>query len=220
MQRPETAAAELARAVDDLGMRGALVNGFSDTADQQGLYYDGPEFDELWAAAEARGVPIYLHPRNPLRSQRRIYEGRPELLGPTWAFGVETATHALRLITGGVFDRFPKLNVVLGHLGETLPFTMIRLEQRLGRTAGVRLERSPTTVLAENFHITTSGNYDTATFLGVMLQLGSERLLFSADYPFEDMADGATWFDALPISSSDRERIGRTNAQRLLCLPG
>jgi gamma-resorcylate decarboxylase len=163
-------------------------------------------------------VPLYLHPRDPLPTQRRIYEGRPELLGPTWAFGVETATHALRLITSGLFDRHPRLTVILGHLGEGLPFAMHRLEQRLGRRADVRLERLPTQVLRENFHITTSGNYHTPSLVGLLLELGADRVLFAADYPFEDLADGARWMDTVPISERDRAKIGRDNAARLLGL--
>jgi gamma-resorcylate decarboxylase len=163
-------------------------------------------------------VPLYLHPRDPLPTQRRIYEGRPELLGPTWAFAVETATHALRLITSGLFDRHPRVEVILGHLGEGLPFAMHRLEQRLSRIPEVRLERPPTQVLRESFHITTSANYHTPSLVGLLLGLGADRVLFAADHPFEEFAEGARWMDAVPISENDRAKIGRANAQRLLGL--
>jgi predicted TIM-barrel fold metal-dependent hydrolase len=214
MQDPAGAALEAERAVRELGFRGVLVNGFSNGAP----YYDDERYLPFWEAMEGLGVPFYLHPRNPLESQRAIYEGRPELLGPTWAFGVETATHALRLIVSGLFDRFPGLTVILGHMGEGLPFQTYRLEQRLKRRADVSLKRLPTEVLAENFFVSVSGNYHTASLIGVLLELGADRVMFAADHPFEDIADAASWFDAVPISEADRAKIAHRNARRLLGL--
>jgi 2,3-dihydroxybenzoate decarboxylase len=219
MQDPSAAAEELERAVTQLGLHGALVNGYSSVGDlETGVYYDVEDYLPFWERVEGLGVPFYLHPRNPLPNQQRIYEGRQELLGPTWAFAVETGTHALRLITSGLFDRFPQLTVVIGHLGEFLPFALNRLEQRMSRIPEIQLGRPPTQVLRENFYVTTSGNNHTASLIGVLLEIGSDRLLFAADYPFEEMADGATWFDRVPISETDRLKIGRTNAQRLFRL--
>jgi predicted TIM-barrel fold metal-dependent hydrolase len=214
LQDPAAAATEAERAVRELGFRGVLVNGYSNGVP----YYDDERYLPFWEAMEGLGVPFYLHPRNPLASMREIYDGRPELLGPTWAFGVETATHALRLIVSGLFDRFPRLTVVLGHLGEGLPFQTYRLEQRLKRRADVSLERLPTQVLRENFYVTVSGNYHTASLIGVLLELGADRVMFAVDHPFEDVADGAEWFDAVAISEGDRVKIGRSNVQRLLGL--
>jgi gamma-resorcylate decarboxylase len=219
MQDVAAAGSELDRAVTELGFRGALVNGYSNLGDlDTALYYDDPVYDPLWERFVALDVPLYLHPRNPLPDQRRIYQGRPELLGPTWAFGAETAVHALRMIVGGVFDRFPQLTVVLGHLGELLPFAIRRLEQRMSRLPDVMLERSPSSYLQENFWITTSGNYHTASLVGILLELGSERVVFAADYPFEYLHEGTDWMDAVPISDRDRELIGRENVKRLLKL--
>lgn len=218
MQDPEAATAELERAVGELGFVGALVNGFSEVGNGDIAYYDQPEYDNLWMTVERLGVPFYLHPRNPLPGHMRAYDGRPELLGPTWAFGVETATHALRLIVSGLFDRHPGVQVVLGHLGETLPFAIARLEQRIAHRADVDFQRSPRQVLRENFHVTISGNYHTPSLVGILLELGADRVLFAADHPFEHMADAATWFDALPIASADREKIARTNAIAMLGL--
>jgi predicted TIM-barrel fold metal-dependent hydrolase len=214
MQDPAAAAREAERAVGELGFRGVLVNGYSDGVP----YYDHERYLPFWEAMAALGVPFYLHPRNPLESQREIYAGRPELLGPTWAFGVETATHALRLIVSGLFDRFRGLTIVLGHLGEGLPFQTHRLEERLRRRAGVALERLPTEVLRENFYVTVSGNYHTASLVGVLLELGADRVMFAADHPFEDIADGASWIDTVSISEGDRAKIARGNAARLLGL--
>lgn len=217
LQDPDAAAAELERAVRELGFVGALVNGFSETAD--GIaYYDQPEYEGFWATVARLGVPFYLHPRNPLPGDVRAFAGRPELLGPTWAFGVETGTHALRLVVSGLFDRHADLQVILGHLGETLPFAIARLQQRLAHVEGIALERPPRTVFAENFHVTISGNYHTPSLVGILLELGAGRVLFAADHPFEAMADASDWFDALPISAADRERIARGNAIDLLGL--
>jgi gamma-resorcylate decarboxylase len=216
LQDPEAAAAEAVRAVRELGFVGVLVNGYSDLPDGGARYYDEAECEPFWAALAELGVPFYLHPRNPLDSQRRIYEGREELLGPTWAFAVETGTHALRLITGGVFDRHPGVQVILGHLGEQLPFAMARLTQRMAHNPRVSLARPPRQIFRENFHITTSGNAHTPSLLGALMEIGADRVMFAADYPFEEMADTTVWFDALDISAADRLKIGRTNAEALL----
>lgn len=219
MQDADAAAAELRRCVRELGFKGALVNGFSNRGDERtAVYYDGEEHEPLWAEVERLGVPFYLHPRNPLLGQRGAYEGRPQLLGPAWAFGVETATHALRLIVGGLFDRHPGVQLVLGHLGEGLPFAIHRLQQRMESVSGVHLERGPVQCLRENVHVTTSGNPHTPSLIGILLELGADRVMFSGDYPFDDLEAGARWFDALPISAEDSRKIGHANARRLLGL--
>ena len=219
MQDVGAAIAELDRSVSKLRFRGALVNGYSTVGDlDTGRYYDDPAYDPLWERFVSHGVPLYLHPRNPLPSQRRIYAGREELLGPTWAFGAETAVHALRMLTGGVFDRVPGLQVILGHLGELLPFAIRRLEQRLTRRDDVSLDRAASEYLRDNFWITTSGNYHTPSLIGIMLELGADRVMFAADYPFERLADGADWIDRVPISDRDRLKIGRANAAAFLGL--
>lgn len=219
MLDPDAAAAELHRAVHKLGFCGALVNGYSSVGDLGvGRYYDDPAYEPLWLAVEDLDVPFYLHPRNPLPTQRRIYQGREELLGPTWAFAVETGTHALRLITSGLFDRHPRATVILGHLGEFLPFAVNRLERRMSRLPQMRLERSPTEVLRENFYITTSGNYHTPSLTACIEELGADRLLFAADYPFEVLSDATTWFDALDLDAETKALIGHENARALLSL--
>jgi 2,3-dihydroxybenzoate decarboxylase len=219
MLDPTAAADELQRCVRQLGFVGALVNGYSSEGSlESGRYYDDRRYDPLWERFVALDVPFYLHPRNPLPNQRRIYEGREQLLGPTWAFGAETAVHALRMLIGGVFDRFPDLNVILGHLGELLPFAIRRLEQRLSRRTDVALELPASEYLRRNFYLTTSGNYHTPSLIGILLELGADRLLFAADYPFEELADSARWLDTVPISEPDRAKIGSGNARRLLRL--
>lgn len=195
-----------------------LVNGFSDAAGGEVLYCDAPEYEPFWEKLAEIDVPMYLHPRNPHARDRGAFGGREELLGPVWAFAVETGTHALRLVTSGLFDRVPGVTVILGHLGEFLPFAMARAEQCLSHVAGVTLEKPPTQVLREHFYVTVSDNYHTPSLLGVVLEMGADRILFAADYPFEAMEDAAAWFDTVPLSDADRVKIGRTNAERLLRL--
>ena len=129
MQDPELAARELERCVKDLGFRGALVNGFSQVNDPEtAVYYDLPQYRPFWATVERLDVPFYLHPRNPLPRDAKIYEGHSWLLGPVWAFGHETAVHALRLMGSGLFDAHPGLKIILGHMGENLPFAIWRVD--------------------------------------------------------------------------------------------
>lgn len=217
LQDPTASADELERCVRALGFRGALANGYSSVGDLETVaYYDEPQYLPFWERVVELGVPFYLHPRNPLPTERRIYETREALLGPTWAFTMETATHCLRMMVGGLFDRFPTLQIIIGHMGELLPFAVQRSEQRLSHVTGVRLQRSPQECLQKNFWLTTSGNFHTPSLIGAMLQVGADRILFAADHPFERTSEAAAWLDAVPISESDRRKIGRTNAERLL----
>ncbi len=125
MQAPDLAIQELQRCVSELGFKGALVNGFSEVeGSKRAVYYDLPQYWPFWQAVEQLDVPFYLHPRNPLAADAQIYDGHSWLLGPTWAFAQETAVHALRLIGSGLFDAYPSLTIILGHLGEGLPYNM------------------------------------------------------------------------------------------------
>lgn len=220
MQDPDAAIEELRRCVKDYGFKGANVNGFSQVDDPETVVYlDDPRYAAFWATVEELGVPFYLHPREPLPSREPIYDGHPWLLGPMWAFGVETSTHALRLMASGLFDRHPKLTIVMGHLGEGLPYSMWRLDHRIKKTPhGIPARKPLSQYFRENFYITTSGNFRTQSLIDAMLEIGSDRILFSVDYPFEDTVDGAPWFDACPISETDRAKIGRTNAMKLFKL--
>ncbi|GAA2331970.1 amidohydrolase family protein [Streptomyces violaceusniger] len=222
LQDPQKAADELERAVRDLGFLGALINGYSNIGDENtAQYLDEPQVEPFWAKVEELGVPVYLHPRIPLPNQQRIYQGYEGLLGSAWGFGFETATHALRLILSGLFDRHPNVNVILGHLGEALPFTLPRVEHRLRHqrreTHGAH-EKAPTEYLSNNFYITTSGILRTQALLDSLLEVGSDRILFSVDYPYESMDEISPWFDTTVISENDRLKIGRTNSEKLFGL--
>jgi 2,3-dihydroxybenzoate decarboxylase len=222
MQDPEAAARELHRCVTALGFRGALVNGFSQIAGaEKAIYYDLKEFWPFWSEVERLDVPFYLHPRNPLAKDAAIYEGHRWLMGPTWAFGQETAVHALRLMGSGVFDAYPRLNIILGHMGEGLPYSMWRIDNhnRWMRTQNVYpARRAIADYFRENFYLTTSGNFRTQTLIDAMLEIGADRILFSADWPFENIDHAALWFDQATISENDRIKIGRDNARLLFKL--
>ena len=220
MQDPEGAAAELTRAVKTLGFKGALVNGFSQVDDpNRVVYYDDPAYLPFWARVEELDVPFYLHPREPLAAREPIYDGHPWFTGPVWAFGAETAMHALRLMGSGLFDRYPRLQIILGHLGEGLPYSIWRLDHCLSRTPrGIPAKRTMTEYLRENFHLTTSGHYRTSSLTAAIAETGVDRILFSVDYPFEQTEEATSWFDGLDISEADRQKMGRTNAERLFKL--
>lgn len=220
MQDPDAAIAEMRRSVKDLGFKGALVNGFSQRhTEDTALFYDAPEYGPFWAEVERLEVPLYLHPREPLPSQRRVYEGHPWLLGPVWSFAAETSVHALRLMASGLFDRYPKLQMILGHLGEGLPASIWRADHRIKKYPhGIPARKPLAEYLRANFYLTTSGNFRTQTLIGAILEVGADRILFSVDYPFEEVADAAEWFDKASISESDRLKIGHLNAAELFKL--
>ena len=222
MQDPETAAAELERCVHDLGLCGVLVNGFSQVGDELTVsYYDEPAFRSFWRSVEALGVPFYLHPRNPLPQHAAIFKGHEWLLGPTWAFGQETAVHALRLAGSGLFDDCPNLQIVLGHMGEGLPFSMWRVDHRnawMNLTPSYPAKRRIGDYFRENFHITTSGNFHTPALINAITEIGVDRIMFSTDWPFENIDHAARWFDDADIDETARAAIGRTNADRLFRL--
>ncbi len=216
MQDPDMATRELERCMKDLGFRGALVNGFSqvDSPDNC-VYYDAPQYAGFWARAEALDAPFYLHPRNPIPAWSQIYDGHPWLMGPTWAFGQETAVHALRLMASGLFDRHPGLKIILGHMGEGLPYSIWRVDHRNGWVDAPKAYPAKKPLgdyLQANFWLTTSGNFRTQTLIDAMLEVGADRILFSTDWPFENVDHAANWFDAASISEADRVKIGRTNA--------
>jgi predicted TIM-barrel fold metal-dependent hydrolase len=219
MQDPSAASAELKRCVRDLKFKGVLVNGFSQVgAADTAVYYDLPQYRPFWAELERLGVPFYLHPRDPLPSRRQAYEGHPYLVGSPWGFAEETAIHALRLMGSGLFDDHPKLKIVIGHLGERIPYDLWRLDHRLNKVPGRPSKRKMSDYFRENFYVTTSGNFCTQSFVHAISTLGADRLLFAVDYPFEDHAQGATWFDSADIAEIDRRKIGRDNAIALFDL--
>jgi 2,3-dihydroxybenzoate decarboxylase len=221
LQDVSAAVAELDRAVTELGLSGVLVNGFVGAPDaESGSYLDEERYDPFWAALERLDVPLYLHPRPPLAAvARAMYSGHPELMTATWGFAPETATHALRLVYGGVFDRHPRASVILGHMGETLPFFAWRIQRAFEYNPfDKRPARRLQDYLSDNFWITTSGNFNDQALITALLTVGADRILFASDYPFEMATDAARWIERAPISEGDRLKIARTNAARLFGL--
>jgi 2,3-dihydroxybenzoate decarboxylase len=222
MQDPEAATAELTRCVKQLGMVGALVNGFSQVGTPENVtYYDLPQYRPFWRTVEALDVPFYLHPRNPLPSWTKQYEGHPWMLGPNWAFSAETSVHALRLIGSGLFDEHPRLKMVLGHLGEGIPVQLWRIDNRNGWMQAPHKYAAKMGVadyFRKHFHLTTSGNFHTPSLVNAMTEMGADRVMFSVDWPFEDVGEGCQWFDEASISEPDRVKVGRDNAIKLFKL--
>jgi 2,3-dihydroxybenzoate decarboxylase len=214
MQDPDAAAKELTRCVKELGFKGALVNGFTQKGtEDSAIYYDIPEYRDFWSVVSKLDVPFYMHPRTQIKSRAQAYEGHPWLLSSPWGFAVETSIHSLRLCGSGLFDEFPNLKVIIGHLGEHIPYDLWRIDARMKFSPrGYTGKRYLGEYFKDHFYVTTSGNFCDASFKCCVDVLGADRVMFSADYPFETMEDAANWFDATPLSDSDRLRIGRTNA--------
>jgi 2,3-dihydroxybenzoate decarboxylase len=215
LQDPKAAAKELERSVTQLGLRGGLVN-----AHTHGRYLDDPELRVVWEYAEGLDVPLYLHPANGVDTAH-VLSGHPELIGPMWSWGTDTASHALRLVFGGVFDDFPEAKLLLGHMGEGLPYVLWRLDSRWGFHAhnGIELRRgNPSEYLRHNLYITTSGVCSPAPLICALLALGPEHILFGTDYPFEEMDVATEFLRDAPISEADRAKIAHGNAERLLRL--
>ena len=216
---PGAAADELERTVRDYAFKGAMIKGHS-----RGRYLDDEFFWPILQRAEALEVPLYLHPAPPPQQViSASYTGNfsPEVASAlstrAWGWHIETATHLLRLILSGAFDRYPRLQVIIGHMGEALPFMLPRIDGSLPtRMTGLR--RPIGAYLRQNVHYTFSGFNYTATFLDLFLQVGVERIMFSADYPFRSMAEARAFLEQLPVSTADRERIAHGNAERLLGL--
>jgi 2,3-dihydroxybenzoate decarboxylase len=207
LQHPEEGADELQRAVEQLGLVGTMLFGQTD-----GRYLDDRSFDPFWERAQHLGVPVYLHAAD-AAAVPPSQSGRPELRGPTWSWTAETATHALRLVFGGVFDRFPRVRVILGHMGETLPFFLWRLDQRAGAFADHAPEMKPSQLVRRNIRITTAGVFSDEPLHCALDALGEDSVMYSVDYPFESMTEAAEWLDASKLSAQVRAKIERENAQ-------
>jgi predicted TIM-barrel fold metal-dependent hydrolase len=212
---PATAAKELERAVTKLGFKGAMINGHV-----HGEFLDNQKYWVIFECAQALDVPIYLHPTIPHPDVLKAYfEGYGDLSMPAWGFAMDTCTHFLRLVFAGLFDAYPKLKMILGHLGEGLPFWIHRLNEHTQFAAKRRgLKRAPAQYLRENLVVTTSGNFFMPAFLCTLMALGADNILFSVDWPYESNRTAADWLSHLQITDQDREKICHLNAERVLHL--
>ncbi len=215
---PDKAAQELDHRVRGRRFAGGIINGHN-----RGRYLDDKFFWPILESAEQLGAPIYLHPTRPPKPViDASFSGFPSPLGeifsgPGWGWHIETAVHVIRLILGGVFDRFPKLQIVIGHLGEGLPGMFQRLD--VMAPAVTKLKRPVTAYLRENIHYTFSGFFFPPTFLSLLLELGGvDRMMFSADYPYQSMVEARAFLEQLPVSAADKERIAHGNAEKLFKL--
>lgn len=214
MQDPMAAAEELERCVKELGFVGIMLFGPTNFS-----YYDEPKYYPVWAKLEELNVPLYLHAASPEADQVRMYEGYDELLGLTWNWGVFTATHALRIMFGGIFDRFPKAQLILGHMGEGLPYLLGRLDEGYDyRNVKMkeRMAHYPSYYIKNNIYITTSGGFQPEAMLCAILAVGAERILFANDYPHCPAEKTIAQLDACTLTDEQRELICHGNAERLL----
>ncbi|MDO9411012.1 MAG: amidohydrolase family protein [Pseudolabrys sp.] len=205
------AADELERCMRDLKFVGAMINGHTN-----GLYLDDPSLAPFWERAEALGALIYLHPGDPV-AQPSVLDGYPALQRPMWGWGFETGSHALRMVVGGLFDRYPKARLALGHLGETLPYLLWRFDSR-AQFQGLKLKKPPSQYIRENIWVTISGMLSAEPLKCSLDALGRDRVMFGADYPFEDMTEAGHFIDTVPIEQSLREDVAYNNAAKLLGL--
>jgi len=211
-QDPAAAVAELERAVTQLGLKGALINGHT-----HGSYLDEQRHWGLWEAAEALDVPIYVHPADP-PAPVACTVGYP-LDRAAWGWAYETGTHALRIVLSGVFDRFPAATLMIGHMGEGLPFALARLDDRYDfYVADPPIADRPSAYVRRNILVTTSGVNDAVPLRCAIDALGSDRVLFAVDYPYQRNDEAVAFIDAVDISEDDRARICHGNAERLLRL--
>ena len=211
VQTIDDACDELKRCILELGFVGALVNGST-----QGIYLDEPSMAPLWSCLEDLDVPLYLHPGIPTDQPSSMVK---ELDGATWGWSFDTATHALRLIVKGVFEKHPGAKVILGHMGENLPFYLWRLDSRFATTRyRNRISMSPGDCFRKHFWITTSGVCDNAALQCSIESLGVNHVMFSTDYPYEDIELAGRWIEKAPVSNAIKKKVCRDNARNLLRL--
>jgi 2,3-dihydroxybenzoate decarboxylase len=215
-QNPHEAAKEIDRGIQKLGLTGVIVNSHT-----HGEYLSDPKFWEIFEAAEANNTPIYLHPNTPPRNMIQPFL-ECGLDGAIFGFGVETGLHALRIITDGVFDRFPKLQIILGHMGEALPFWAYRLDYMHRATvvskryASMRpINKKPSDYLKENFIITNSGVAWGPAIKFTQELIGMNRVMYAMDYPYQHAIDEVIALDGLPMSDADKKKFFQTNAERV-----
>jgi predicted TIM-barrel fold metal-dependent hydrolase len=210
---PEASAAELERAVVKLEMKGAMIHGHT-----RGSFLDERKYWVIFERAQALDVPIYLHPTLPHPDAVKAYfEGYEELARAGWGFAIDTSSHFLRIVFAGVFDAYPRLKIILGHLGEGLPFAMHRLDDHTARSAARRgLQRRPIEYLRDNLLVTTSGNWYEPAFHCTLAALGADNILFAIDWPYEPNTAGMAFLKKLSISEHDKEKIAHRNAERIL----
>ena len=214
---PKAAADELERCVTKLGFKGAMIHGLTN-----GEFCDGKKYWPIYERAQALDVPIYIHPGYPHPDVIKAYyqdylDEYPTFASAGWGYTVETATQGIRMVLSGMFDAYPDLQIILGHLGESLPFSLWRIDQALSRKENTGASSFRDT-FSSHFHITTSGNFSNPALLCCIMEMGVDRIMFSVDYPFVENRPGVDWTDTMPVSDEDREKILNGNVKKLLKL--
>ncbi|MBA2933511.1 amidohydrolase [Sphingomonas sp. CGMCC 1.13654] len=215
MQDPQGAADELERCMRDYGFQGAMINGQTG-----GVYLDDRRYDVFWERVSALRAPIYLHPADPF-DKPAMYADHPEMWGPTWSWAVETGSHALRLVFSGVFDRYPDVPLILGHMGENLPIQLWRFDSRY-EVSNKRhaIAKAPSDYIRSNIKITTSGVCSDVALRCTLDAIGPENVMFSIDYPMESTEIASKWISGAAISDEERRLVSHANAERILALGG
>src|ERR1700751_3806754 len=213
LQAPPKAAAELRRAIE-LGLCGALVNDHT-----LGHYLDEPQYAPFWVTLQDLDVPLYIHPNAVPADNWKVVQGYPAMDTAMWSWAPRTGGHAMRLILGGVFDRYPNARIVLGHMGEFLPFQLSRLDARFGfLDFNHPLERLPSEYFRTNIAITTTGVFSHAALIAAIQAVGVDNVMFSIDYPFESSEQAVDFLTTAPLAPADKERVAHVNAERVLRL--
>ena len=215
---PAAAADELERTVTTLGFKGAMVHGLTN-----GVFLDDKRFWPIFERAQALDVPLYVHPATPHPDVIEAYykdyvKDFPAILSAAWGFTVETATQGIRLVLSGVFDAYPDVKIILGHLGESLPFSLWRITHALARPGNRGTSFSFRDYFCKHFWITTSGNFSNPALLCCVMEMGVDRILFSVDWPFAPNKPATEWLHSVPLCPEDREKLASGNAKRLLKL--
>jgi predicted TIM-barrel fold metal-dependent hydrolase len=214
---PDAAADELERTVREFGFKGAMIHGRT-----QGAFHDDARFYPIFERAQALDVPIYLHPGPPHPAVVEAYYGDftqdfPWLTSAAWGYTIDTSNQAMRMVLSGLFERYPQLTIILGHLGEGLPFLLDRMDEAFKRAGSKPMEFKKT--FCRNFYVTTSGFFSTPALLCTVLEVGIDRVLFSVDWPFVDNEPGTRWMETVPLAEDDRVKVLSGNARKLLKMP-
>ncbi|KAF8968793.1 hypothetical protein BDZ97DRAFT_329211 [Flammula alnicola] len=225
MQNATVAVIELKRAIQELGFIGVLLNDFQQSGSDglTPLYYDQPEYDVFWQTLSDLDVPLYLHPRSDVAPISNFqYAHAPFLKGPAQEFAAVLSTHVLGICVNGVFDRFPKAKLIVGHFGERIPSDLVRIDTQLLRqiTLGMPMKKNVTTYFRENIFETSSGNFATDLLKFHIGQIGLDRIMYSIDYPFVNIPDGTVWVNTLPhiLNKQDFNSFARELAIQVLRL--
>ena len=216
LQDPKAAVDEFKRSVQELGYVGALINGHTN-----GEFLDEEKFRTVWKCAVELDVPIYLHAFDPLPGQLKAYEGHRHLVGPTWTWNTDTATHVMRIISSGLFEELPDAKLIIGHMGEFIPYMLARIDEGYMQTGGAntwKIPKGPAHYYKKNVYITSSGRWNPETMICAVSAITADHVMFSVDYPLADIGESIAQMERTPLSQEDKEKIYYKNAEKMFKL--